>query len=208
MKVLIGCERSGIVRDAFLRMGHDAYSCDLVPTEVSGPHIVGDVLTVMHSGWDMMIAFPDCTYVCGSGLHWNRRRPERQAMTDAAVEFFRKLLEAPVDKIALENPIGCLSTRIRKPDQIIQPWQFGDDASKATCLWLKGLPPLVPTKVLPGGRQARRANQTPSGQNKLGPSPTRHIDRARTYPGIASAMAIQWVTADRPAKGASDGADV
>lgn len=192
MKILVGCERSGIVRDAFLRLGHDACSCDLVPTEVPGPHIVDDILTVMHFGWDMMVAFPDCTFVCGSGLHWNKRRPERQAKTDAAVEFFRKLLNAPIKRIALENPVGCLSTRIRKPDQIIQPWQFGDDASKATCLWLIGLPLLVPTNVLPGGRKARRANQTPSGQNKLGPSPTRHIDRARTYPGPANAMAEQW----------------
>jgi len=192
MRVLIGCERSGVVRDAFLRLGHDAWSCDLVPTETLGPHIVDDVLDVMHLGWDLMIGFPDCTYVCGSGLHWNKRRPGRAAMTEHATKFFRKLLGAPIKHIALENPIGCLSTRIRKPDQIIHPWQFGEDASKATCLWLKGLPLLVPTKVLPGGRKARRANQTPSGQNKLGPSLTRAMDRARTYQGIADAMAEQW----------------
>ena len=192
MRVLIGFERWGRVRDAFLRLGHDAYSCDLVPTLAPGPHIVDDVRDVLKFGWDLAIFFPDCTYVCGSGLHWNKRRPERQKRTDEAVEMVRMLLGAPIEKIALENPIGCLSTRIRKPDQIIQPWQFGEDASKATCLWLKNLPLLVPTNILPGGKQKRRANQTPSGQNKLGPSPQRAMERARTYQGIANAMAEQW----------------
>lgn len=191
MRILIGCERFGRVRDAFLRMGHEAYSCDLVPN-CSGPHILGDVRSFLDKGWDLAIFFPDCTYVCGSGLHWNKRRPGRAEKTEEAVEFVRTLLNAPIPKIALENPIGCLSTRIRKPDQIVHPWQFGEDASKATCLWLKNLPPLVATNELPGGRFARRANQTPSGQNKLGPSPERAMERAKTYQGIANAMAAQW----------------
>lgn len=190
MRVLVGCERFGRVRDAFLKRGHDAWSCDLVAAP--GPHIQADVLTVMDRDWDLFVVFPDCTYVCSSGLHWNHRRPERQALTDQAVEFVRRLLDAPVPRIALENPVGCLSTRIRKPDQIVQPWWFGEDASKATCLWLKGLPPLVPTNRLPGDARTRRANQTPSGQNKLGPSPERAMERARTYQGLADAMALQW----------------
>lgn len=190
MRVLVGCERFGRVRDAFLKRGHDAWSCDLVAAP--GPHIQADVLTVMDRDWDLFVVFPDCTYVCSSGLHWNHRRPERQALTDQAVEFVHRLLDAPVPRIALENPVGCLSTRIRKPDQIVQPWWFGEDASKATCLWLKGLPPLVPTNRLPGDARTRRANQTPSGQNKLGPSPERAMERARTYQGLADAMALQW----------------
>jgi hypothetical protein len=192
MKILVGCERSGIVRDAFIARGHDAYSCDLVPSERSGPHIVEDVRDVLGFGWDMAIFFPDCTYLAVSGLHWNHRIPGRSIETERALSFVEKLLYSPIERIALENPIGCISTRIRKPDQIIQPWQFGHDASKATCLWLKNLPPLWPTKELPGGKWARRSNQTPSGQNKLGPSPARAMERARTYPGIAQAMAEQW----------------
>lgn len=142
--------------------------------------------------FDLMIAHPPCTYLASSGLHWNTRRPERAAQTDAAVEFVRALMNAPVRRLAIENPIGCLSTRLRKPDQIIHPWQFGHDASKATCLWLVNLPPLKPTNVLPGGRAARRANQTASGQNRLPPSPDRWKLRAETYPGIGDAMAAQW----------------
>lgn len=192
MRVLVACEFSGTVRDAFRARGHDAWSCDLLPTETPGPHYQGDVLAVLGEGWDLMIAHPPCTYLASSGLHWNRRRPERQALTDAAVAFVAQLLAAPIPRIAVENPIGALSTRVRKPDQIIQPWQFGHDASKATCLWLHGLPLLTPTDVLPGGKQARRANQTPSGQNKLGPSADRWKQRSLTYPGIAAAMADQW----------------
>lgn len=195
MKVLIGCERSGVVRDAFLRRGHDAVSCDLVESEAPGPHIVGDVIEALTRGWDLAILHPDCTYLAVSGLHWNKRRPERAKLTEQSVEFVERLMHYATKHAlywALENPIGCLSTRIRKPDQIIQPWQFGEDASKATCLWLCGLEPLQPTKVLPGGAKARRANQTPSGQNKLGPSPERAMLRAKTYQGIAEAMADQW----------------
>jgi hypothetical protein len=192
MRVLVACEFSGAVRDAFAERGHDAWSCDLLPAETHGNHYQGNVLDIIEDGWDLMIAHPPCTYLASSGLHWNKRRPDRQAFTDAAVAFVQRLLSAPIPRIAVENPIGALSTRVRKPDQIIQPWQFGHDASKATCLWLVNLPLLVPTDVLPGGRLARRANQTASGQNKLGPSPDRWKQRSLTYPGIAQAMADQW----------------
>lgn len=193
MKVLIACEYSGVVREAFRKLGHDAWSCDLLPPDDNSTfHYQGDVVPILNHGWDLMIAHPPCTYLASSGLHWNKKRPERAVLTEEALEFIKTLLNAPIPKIALENPIGCISTRIRKPDQIIQPWQFGDDASKATCLWLKRLPLLVPTNVLEGGRKARRANQTPSGQNKLTPSPDRWKERSKTYQGIADAMAAQW----------------
>lgn len=192
MKVLVACEYSGIVRDAFIARGHEALSCDLLPSDRDGPHYRGSVLDIINDGWDLMIAHPPCTYLASSGLHWNKRRPERAAMTDAALQFVAILLEAPIPKIALENPVGCISSRIRKPDQIVQPWQFGHDASKATCLWLKGLPLLQPTDILPGGRKARRLNQTASGQNKLSPSADRWRIRSTTYQGIADAMASQW----------------
>lgn len=209
MKVLIGCESSGAVRDAFIKRGHDAMSCDLLPTESPGPHYQGDVMDIIGDGWDLAIFHPPCTYVCSSGLHWNKRgrlvdgRP-RQELTDEAVEFVRALLAAPIPRIAIENPIGCLSTHIRKPDQIIQPWHFGDDASKATCLWLKNLPLLNNTdrsKWVSGrvvgedknGRTVVRwANQTDSGQNRLGPSEDRWKERSKTYQGFANAMADAW----------------
>lgn len=192
MKILVGCEYSGTVRDAFLHFGHEAMSCDFLPTESPGPHYQGNVLDVIDSSWDLAIFHPPCTYLASSGLHWNKRIPGRAEKTEQALDFIRTLLDAPIPRIALENPIGCISTRIRKPDQIIQPWQFGHDASKATCLWLKNLPLLQPTDVLPGGKKARRANQTPSGQNKLSPSADRWKKRSLTYPGIAKAMAEQW----------------
>lgn len=192
MRVLVACEFSGTVRDAFRALGHDAVSCDLLPSDRPGPHMQGDVLSLLPEGWDLMIAHPPCTYLASSGLHWNTRRPERAAQTEAAVAFVAALADAPIPRIAIENPIGCLSTRWRKPDQIIQPWWFGHDASKATCLWLTGLPKLEPTTMLPGGREARRANQTPSGQNKLGPSADRWKLRSVTYQGVADAMAMQW----------------
>lgn len=142
--------------------------------------------------WDLLIAHPPCTYLAVSGLHWNTRRPERSGQTDAALEFVRYLMDAPIPRIAIENPVGCISTRIRKPDQIIQPWQFGHPESKRTCLWLKNLPPLVHTDVLPLPASGRWNNQTPSGQNKLGPSPDRARLRSITYAGIAQAFAEQW----------------
>ncbi len=192
MKVLIGCERSGIVRDEFIKRGHDAWSCDVVDSTAPGPHIKDDVLRTLDRDWDLAIFHPDCTYLAVSGLHWNKRRPERAQKTEESLGFVRKLMECSIPRWGLENPIGCISSRIRKPDQIIQPWQFGEDASKATCLWLKHLPPLMSTRILPGGHKARRANQTPSGKNKLGPSPERAMLRAKTYKGIAEAMAEQW----------------
>lgn len=197
MRVLVACEHSGRVRDAFAAQGHDAMSCDLMPSDTPGEHYEGDVRDLLTPGWewDMLIAFPPCTYLSVSGLHWNKRRPERAAKTEAALGFVRLLLEQPIPRIALENPVGCISSRIRKPDQIIQPYQFGDDASKKTCLWLKGLPLLRPTEYVEprivDGRK-RWANQTDSGQNRLGPSPERARIRSLTYPGIAAAMASQW----------------
>ena len=194
MRVLIACEYSGTVRRAFAGLGHDAWSCDLLPADDGSPnHIQGDVLPIAGRGdWDLMIAHPPCTYLSVSGLHWNKRTPGRPERTEAALDFVRALLAAPIPKIALENPVSCISTRIRKPDQIIQPWHFGDDASKKTCLWLKNLAPLVSVNPLPGDNKTRRANQTASGQNKLGPSPDRWKLRSTTYPGIAAAMAGQW----------------
>lgn len=192
MRVLVACEHSGAVRDAFAARGHDAWSCDLLPGETPGQHIQGDVLAVLRDGWDLMVAHPPCTYLASSGLHWNKRRPERVVQTAQSLAFVLELASAPIERIAVENPIGALSTKWRKPDQIVQPWQFGHDASKATCLWLKNLPTLVHTDVLPGGRQARRANQTASGQNKLPPSKGRWKLRSMTYAGIARAMAEQW----------------
>lgn len=195
MRVLVACEYSGRVREAFTALGHHAVSCDLLPTDQPGLHYQGDVRDILGDGWDMMIAHPPCTYLCSSGLHWNSRRPERAKLTEEALEFVRLLLDAPIERIALENPIGCISSRIRPPDQIIQPWQFGEDASKATCLWLKNTPPLTPTDIISprvvSGKK-RWGNQTDSGQNKLGPSDDRWKLRSETYQGIASAMAAQW----------------
>lgn len=195
MRVLVACEYSGTVRDAFKRAGHYALSCDLLPSEAPGFHYQGDVMDIIGNGWDLMIAHPPCTYLCSSGLHWNKRRPERAQQTEGALDFVRQLLNAPIARIALENPIGCISTRIRKPNQTIQPYQFGHDASKATCLWLKGLSPLTPTDLIAPrmvDKLKRWANQTDSGQNKLPPSADRWKIRSETYKGIADAMANQW----------------
>jgi len=193
VKVLVACEFSGTVRDAFRAAGHDAVSCDFLPTEKPGPHYQGDVRDVLRERWDLMIAHPPCTYLASSGLHWNGRIKGRAAKTEEALDFVQMLMEEnSAAAWCIENPIGCISTRIRRPDQIIQPWQYGHDAAKATCLWLKGLPKLIPTKILEGGKSARRGNQTASGQNRLGPSPDRWKLRSVTYPGIAAAMAAQW----------------
>ena len=247
LRVLVACEYSGTVRDAFTALGHDAWSCDLLPTEKLGLHYAGDVnhllggwVPVRHQcecdpegdglclltdrdtsecpclgptqdeveyletehglfarpeaspAWDLMIAHPPCTYLCSSGLHWNKRRPERAKQTEEAITFVKMLMDAPIPHIAIENPIGCLSTRVRKPDQTIQPWQFGHAESKATCLWLKNLPKLTPSQVVAKPECGHWDNQTPSGQNKLGPSPDRWKERSRTYSGIATAMAQQW----------------
>lgn len=195
MKVLVACEYSGTVRDAFIAAGHDAMSCDLLPTEKPGPHYQGDVRDVLNDGWDLMIAHPDCTYLCSSGLHWNKRVPGRAEKTEASLEFVRLLMDAPIPRIAIENPMGCIGTRIKKASQYIHPHEYGHDASKKTGLWLKGLLPLKPTqKIEPRwvNDKPRWANQTGSGQNKLPPGPDRWKDRARTYQGWADAMADQW----------------
>jgi len=195
MKVLVACEHSGRVREALRARGHDAWSCDLVKSDDNSKyHIQNNVINLLDpfEQWDMMIAFPPCTYLCNSGVRWLKDNSERRAKMHYAAMLFRNLLECPVPKIAIENPIPhkyAVERIGRKYDQIIQPWMFGEDASKATCLWLKNLPKLEPTKII---RRKRYANQTPSGQNKLGPSADRARLRGITYQGIADAMADQW----------------
>ncbi|MCE7031354.1 hypothetical protein LY625_01715 [Lysobacter sp. GX 14042] len=180
MRVLVGCESSGIVRDAMMRAGHDAMSCDLLPTERPGPHYQGDVFDVIGDGWDLAIFHPPCTHLAVSGARWFKDKQQQQA---EALEFVRRLLLAPIPRIALENPVSVISSRIRQPDQIIQPWQFGHGETKATCLWLIGLPPLVPTNIVEGREQ--RIHRMP-------PGPDRWRERSRTFQGIADAMATQW----------------
>lgn len=180
LKVLIACEFSGTVRDAFAARGHDAWSCDLLPTEKPGQHIIGDVLDVLNLGWDLMIAHPPCTHLAVSGARWFKEKEKEQS---DALDFVRKLLAADIPRIALENPISIISSKIRKPDQIVQPWQFGHGETKATCLWLKSLPKLQPTQIV-NGREAR--------VHKMPPSENRWKERSRTYQGIAEAMAEQW----------------
>ena len=187
MKVLVACEMSGAVRDAFLARGHDALSCDLVPSETPGPHRVGDVLEILDRGWDMMIAFPPCTDICVSGAKHFWKKRERQ---EEAVEFFYKLLRAPVPRIAIENPVSVVSTKLCRPTQIIQPWEFGDEAQKRTCLWLRWLPLLVPTKIVGRGEFIT----TPKGKRlpRWYSDNTDPVNRSRTFGGIAEAMADQW----------------
>jgi hypothetical protein len=203
LRVLVACERSGVVRRAFRALGHIAWSNDLVPADDGSPHhLVMDALVAarLPVGWDLMIAHPPCTYLSASGLHWNARGVfvdgvPRAMMTERALEFVRALLACDIPHIALENPVGCISTRIAPPTQYIQPYDFGEDASKRTGLWLKGLPPLVPTLHVPPrivNGKPRWANQTDSGQNRLPPSETRSDERSVTYAGIARAMARQW----------------
>jgi site-specific DNA-cytosine methylase len=197
MKILVACEYSGVVRDAFLRAGHYALSCDLLPCEstASGDHYQGDVRDVLDHGWDLMIAHPPCTHLSVSGMHWTKRGLRDPKLTEDALAFVRALMDAPIESIAIENPVSVISSRIRKPDQIVQPWQFGHDASKKTCLWLKNLPLLHATKIVEpriiNGRK-RWGNQTDSGQNRLPPSADRWKIRSATYQGIADAMAAQW----------------
>jgi hypothetical protein len=194
MKVLVACEYSGTVRDAFIALGHEAISCDLLPTDSPGPHYQGDVRDVLGDEWDLMIAHPPCTFLSVSGIHWNNRGRGWQG-TEDALDFVRLLLDSSIPHIALENPVSIISSRIRKPNQIVHPHQFGHDASKATCLWLKNLPNLLPTEsVAPRivNGKPRWANQTDGGQNKLAPSDDRWKIRSTTYSGIAQAMALQW----------------
>lgn len=217
MRVLVACERSGIVREAFRALGHDAWSCDLEPADDASPlHIQGDVLRVigghippgmvgesawrdvpMFRRWDLLAAFPPCTYMAVSGLHWNSRIAGRAEKSEQALDFVRALMVAQIPRICIENPVGLIGSRIGPATQYVNPYDFGDDASKKTGLWLQGLPPLVadPAQRVAGrmvnGRE-RWSNQTDSGQNRLGPSPDRAKLRSQTYPGIAAAMAAQW----------------
>ena len=180
MRVLVACEFSGIVRNAFTARGHKAISCDLLPSERFGPHIVSDVRTLLDKGWDLMIAFPPCTDLASSGARWFKDKQVEQA---EALEFVQLLMDAPIPHKAIENPIGVISTHIRKPDQIIQPWEFGHGETKATCLWLEGLPKLIPTNIVEGRDQRI---------HRMSPSPDRSKLRSITYTGIAEAMAKQW----------------
>jgi len=181
-KVLIACEYSGTVRDAFIALGHDAMSCDLLPTDVEGPHYQGDVFDIINNGWDLMIAHPPCTHLAVSGArHFAAKKAS--GVQDEALAFVQALMDAPINCIAIENPISIISSKIRKPDQIIQPWQFGHGETKSTCFWLKNLPKLIPTEIV-SGREAR--------VHKMPPSPLRWKLRSTTYKGIAKAMANQW----------------
>jgi len=182
MNVLVACEFSGIVRDAFVKRWHNAWSCDFLETESPGPHIKGDVLDLLDGNWDLMIAFPPCTHLAVSGARWFKYKQKEQA---EALDFVRTLLDAPIPRIALENPVSVISTKIRKPDQYIQPWMFGHGETKKTCLWLKNLPPLEPTNIVEGREGCVW---------KEPPSKDRWKNRSRTYPGIAQAMASQWGT--------------
>ena len=182
MRVLVACEYSGRVRDAFRALGHDAISCDLLPTEVDGPHYQGDVRDLLSGAWDLLIAHPPCTHLAVSGArHFAAKRADGRQQD--ALDFVRMLMNAPIPRIAIENPVSVISSEIRRPDQIIQPWQFGHGETKATCLWLKGLPKLAPTQIV-DGREAR--------VHRMPPSPDRWKERSRTYQGIAGAMAAQW----------------
>jgi hypothetical protein len=190
MKVLVACEYSGTVRDAFIAAGHEAISCDLLPTDVPGPHYQGDVTDILGDGWDLMVAHPPCTHLAVSGAKHFHRKAVEQAQ---ALDFVRLLLDAPIPRIALENPVSVISSRIRKPNQIIQPYMFGHEATKTTCLWLKGLPHLVPTNIVGKGARhvTKGGNSLPAWYN-LPPSPDRWKKRSATFLGVAQAMAAQW----------------
>lgn len=201
MRVLIACEFSGTVRDAFIAKGHDAMSCDLMPTDRLGPHYQGDVFDVINDGWDLMIAHPPCTYLTVTGNKWFKpeyasRFPTRHLDREDAAKFFLALANSNIPKIAIENPIGVMSTRYRKPDQIIHPWQFGHEASKSTCLWLKGLPNLVPTNIVGKGefityKSGKRMTKWYADAASLSPKEREKV-RNTTFQGIADAMANQW----------------
>ena len=180
MRILVGCEYSGIVRDAFSVLGHDSWSCDYLPSEKPGNHFQCNVLDILDLNWDLAIFHPPCTHLAVSGARWFRQKQAEQA---EALAFVRLLMGAPIEHIAIENPISIISTRIRKPDQIIQPLQFGHGETKATCLWLKNLPKLQPTNIVDGREQRVHA---------MPPSPDRWKERSRTFPGVANAMAEQW----------------
>lgn len=194
LRVLVACEFSGVVRDAFRARGHDAWSCDLLPTESTmGQHIQHVLLNVLAHGWDLMIAHPPCTHLCVSGARWFAAKAMQGGLftqenpQNAALDFVRLLLAAPIPYIALENPVSIISSRIRKPDQILQPWQFGHAETKTTCLWLKNLPPLEPTRIVTPRKNVVRDKS---------PGRNRWRERSRTYEGIAAAMADQWGSLD------------
>ncbi len=198
MKVLIACEFSGVVRDAFRANGHDAWSCDLLPCEADPTyHIKGDVLKILDDGWDLLIAHPPCTYLANSGARWlyDSRYPNRAQDREEAAKFFLALYNANVSRVAVENPVGHMSRRFRKPNQIINPYQFGNEAQKATCLWLKNLPNLIPTKIVGKGEMhiTKSGKVLPKWYALLAASPDRQKLRSITFPGIAKAMADQWV---------------
>lgn len=184
MKILIACEFSGVVRDAFVARGHNAWSCDILPSESSGSHYNCKVEKILHHpSWDMLIAFPPCTYLASSGVMWDKKYPWRVKERQRAIKFFMLLAKANIDKICIENPVGIMSNLYRKPDQIIHPWQYGHGETKRTCLWLKNLPPLQPTNIVDGRKS--KVQTEPGGRNQA-------KNRSRTYLGIAKAMAEQW----------------
>ncbi len=198
MKVLIACEFSGIVREAFIARGHDAWSCDLLPTEQPGHHIQSDVLTVINDGWDMMIAHPPCTYLCVPGAHYLHTRPERWSAMIESAQFFGRLLDAPIERIAVENPVPHKYAGLPPYSQIIHPWMFGHQANKRTCLWLKNLPPLMATDIrqFHGERYERKSERQKARYGRWSNSKWyargSANDRSRTFQGIANAMAEQW----------------
>jgi hypothetical protein len=192
VRILVACEYSGVVRDAFLARGHDAVSCDLLPTESPGPHYEGDVFDIIDKGWDLMIAHPPCTDLAVSGAkHFAAKIADGRQQR--ALDFVQRLLDAPIDKICLENPVSVISSKIRKPDQIIQPWMFGHEATKTTCLWLKNLPLLEATEIVDkGARHVTKSGKSLPAWYNLPPSKDRWKIRSATFPGIATAMAEQW----------------
>lgn len=197
MRVLVACEFSGTVRDAFLAMGHEAMSCDLLPTDKPGPHYVGDVLDVLGDRWDLMIAHPPCTYLTVSGNKWMKpefasKFPTRAQDRKDAIDFFMALWNADIPRVCIENPIGIMSTEFRKPDQVVQPWMFGHGETKATCFWLRGLPKLIPTHRKDDLFAPQEPEEREQRLHYLPPSPDRWKERSKTYNGIAQAMANQW----------------
>ena len=197
MKVLIACEFSGTVRDAFIAKGCDAMSCDLLPTERDGPHYQGDVRDILGDGWDLMVAHPPCTHLAVSGAKWFLKKQRQQA---EALDFVRLLMDCQVPRWCIENPVSVISTKIRKPDQIIQPWQFGHEATKTTCLWLNGLPKLTPTKIVGKGEfvtfaSGNRMAKWYADAARLSPLQRAKV-RSQTFDGIANAMADQWSGVD------------
>jgi len=197
MRVLVACEFSGTVRDEFIRAGHEAMSCDLLPTDIPGPHIMGDVIGVLGKGWDLMIAHPPCTYLTVSGNKWMKpefafRFPTRAQDRKDAIEFFMALWNSDIPRVCIENPIGIMSTEFRKPDQVVQPWMFGHGETKATCLWLRGLPKLIPTHRKNDLFAPEEPKEREQRLHYLPPSPDRWKERSKTFKGIAKAMADQW----------------